>query len=110
MTLTSKIMWQALDLNSSVWNLNQIRYRFSLNFHNFDLFPYIFYSINFFLNGQRILQMSYCSPHRDTLAFRIGENPHLGPKPVNTRPKARQCGEVKPAQFKDRTSDRRLLA
>ncbi|MFS7939888.1 hypothetical protein Hanom_Chr05g00457221 [Helianthus anomalus] len=22
------------------------------------------------------------SPHRDTLAFRTGENPHLGPKPV----------------------------
>ncbi|MFS7916231.1 hypothetical protein Hanom_Chr02g00174691 [Helianthus anomalus] len=33
-----------------------------------------------------------------------------GPKPVNTRPKARRCGEVKPAQFKDRTSDHRLLA
>ncbi|KAJ0880389.1 hypothetical protein HanRHA438_Chr10g0462541 [Helianthus annuus] len=67
---------------------------------------------SFFLNGQRILQMGYWrnSPHRDTLAFRTGENPHLGPKPVNTRPKARQCGEVKPAQFKDRTSDRRLLA
>ncbi|KAJ0827734.1 hypothetical protein HanRHA438_Chr17g0829211 [Helianthus annuus] len=67
---------------------------------------------SFFLNGQRILQMGYWrnSPHRDTLAFRTGENPHLGPKPVNTRPKARQCGEVKPAQFKERTSDRRLLA
>ncbi|MFS7995826.1 hypothetical protein Hanom_Chr12g01122641 [Helianthus anomalus] len=50
------------------------------------------------------------SPHRDTLAFRTGENPHLRPKPVNTRPKARQCGEVKPAQFKDRTSDRRLVS
>ncbi|KAJ0465929.1 hypothetical protein HanHA300_Chr14g0543531 [Helianthus annuus] len=36
------------------------------------------------------------SPHRDTLAFRTGENPHLGPKPVNTRPKARQCGEENP--------------
>ncbi|MFS7909049.1 hypothetical protein Hanom_Chr01g00090271 [Helianthus anomalus] len=50
------------------------------------------------------------SPHWNTLAFRTGENPHLAPKPVNTRPKARQCGEVKPAQFKDRTSDRHLLA
>ncbi|MFS8009046.1 hypothetical protein Hanom_Chr14g01279961 [Helianthus anomalus] len=39
-----------------------------------------------------------------------GENPHLGLKPVNTRPKARQCGEVKPAQFKDRTSDLHLFA
>ncbi|MFS8019329.1 hypothetical protein Hanom_Chr15g01402581 [Helianthus anomalus] len=48
--------------------------------------------------------------HQDTLAFRTGENPHLVLKPVNTRPKARQCSEVKPAQFKDRTSDRRLLA
>ncbi|MFS7931902.1 hypothetical protein Hanom_Chr04g00361471 [Helianthus anomalus] len=39
------------------------------------------------------------------------ENPHLRPKSVNTRPKTRQCSEViKPAQFKDRTSDRRLLA
>ncbi|MFS7921606.1 hypothetical protein Hanom_Chr03g00238971 [Helianthus anomalus] len=37
-------------------------------------------------------------------------NPHLGPKPVNTRSKARQCDEVKPARFNDRTSDRRLLA
>ncbi|MFS8012162.1 hypothetical protein Hanom_Chr14g01317621 [Helianthus anomalus] len=55
--------------------------------------------------------MSYWrnSPYRDTLAFRTRENPHLGPKPVNTRPKARLCGEVKLAQFKDRTSDRRLL-
>ncbi|MFS7983114.1 hypothetical protein Hanom_Chr11g00970751 [Helianthus anomalus] len=42
--------------------------------------------------------------------FRTGENPHLEQKPVNTRPKARQCGEVKPIQFKDRTSDRLLLA
>ncbi|MFS7906610.1 hypothetical protein Hanom_Chr01g00061281 [Helianthus anomalus] len=50
------------------------------------------------------------SPHRDTLAFRNGENSHLGPKPVNTDPKARQCDEVKPAQFKDRTSNRRPLA
>ncbi|MFS7928725.1 hypothetical protein Hanom_Chr04g00324131 [Helianthus anomalus] len=56
--------------------------------------------------------MSYWrnSPHRDTLTFRTGENPHLGLKPVNTRPEARQCSEVKPAQFKDRTIDRRLLA
>ncbi|MFS7901372.1 hypothetical protein Hanom_Chr00s201329g01837981 [Helianthus anomalus] len=53
---------------------------------------------NFFLNGQQILQTGYLrnSPHRDTLGFRTGKNPHLGPKPVNTRPKARQCGEVKP--------------
>ncbi|MFS7899539.1 hypothetical protein Hanom_Chr00s064043g01786351 [Helianthus anomalus] len=50
------------------------------------------------------------SLHRDTLAFRTGKNPHLWPKPVNTRPKARHRGEVKPAQFKDRTSDLRLLA
>ncbi|MFS8015110.1 hypothetical protein Hanom_Chr15g01352521 [Helianthus anomalus] len=42
--------------------------------------------------------------------LRTGENPHLGQKPMNTRPKARQRGEVKPIQFKDRTSDRRLLA
>ncbi|MFS7927188.1 hypothetical protein Hanom_Chr04g00306021 [Helianthus anomalus] len=42
--------------------------------------------------------------------LRTGENPHLGQKPVNTRPKARQCSEVKLIQFKDRTSDRRLLA
>ncbi|MFS7934777.1 hypothetical protein Hanom_Chr05g00395671 [Helianthus anomalus] len=41
--------------------------------------------------------------------LRTGENTHLGPKPMNTRPKARQCGEVKPAQFNDRTSDRRIL-
>ncbi|MFS7924166.1 hypothetical protein Hanom_Chr03g00269451 [Helianthus anomalus] len=42
--------------------------------------------------------------------LRIGENPHLGPKPMNTRPKARQYGEVKPAHFKDRTSDLYLFA
>ncbi|MFS7970635.1 hypothetical protein Hanom_Chr09g00823221 [Helianthus anomalus] len=42
--------------------------------------------------------------------LQTGENPYLGPKPVNTRPKARQCDEVKPAQFKDQTSDLRLLA
>ncbi|MFS7989399.1 hypothetical protein Hanom_Chr11g01046341 [Helianthus anomalus] len=42
--------------------------------------------------------------------LRTGENPHLGHKPVNTHPKPRQCGEVKPIQFKDRTSNRRLLA
>ncbi|MFS8020866.1 hypothetical protein Hanom_Chr16g01420841 [Helianthus anomalus] len=42
--------------------------------------------------------------------LRTEENPHLGHKPVNTRTKARQCGEVKLIQFKDRTSDRRLLA
>ncbi|MFS8016594.1 hypothetical protein Hanom_Chr15g01370431 [Helianthus anomalus] len=41
--------------------------------------------------------------------LRTMENPHLGPKPVNIRSKARQCGEVKPAQFKNRTSDLRLL-
>ncbi|MFS7972025.1 hypothetical protein Hanom_Chr09g00839761 [Helianthus anomalus] len=83
--------------------------------HFFFLFlgAFVFNSNSlFFLNGQRKLQMGYWrnSPHRDTLAFRTGENPYLGPKPVNTRPKARQCGEVKPAQFKDRTSDRRVLA
>ncbi|MFS8019772.1 hypothetical protein Hanom_Chr15g01407601 [Helianthus anomalus] len=33
--------------------------------------------------------------------LQTGENPHLGSKPVNTHPKARQCGKVKPAQFKD---------
>ncbi|MFS7944183.1 hypothetical protein Hanom_Chr06g00509071 [Helianthus anomalus] len=43
-------------------------------------------------------------PHKDR------ENPHLGPMPVNTRPKARQCGEVKHAQFKDRTTDLHLFA
>ncbi|MFS7977283.1 hypothetical protein Hanom_Chr10g00902201 [Helianthus anomalus] len=61
-----------------------------------------------FFNGQRILQINYWrnSLHRDTLAFRTKENPHLGPKSVNTRPKARQCSEVKPAQFNYRTSDR----
>ncbi|MFS7909533.1 hypothetical protein Hanom_Chr02g00095691 [Helianthus anomalus] len=32
--------------------------------------------------------------------FRTGVNPHLGPKLVNTRPKTRQCGEVKPAQLR----------
>ncbi|MFS7950662.1 hypothetical protein Hanom_Chr07g00585821 [Helianthus anomalus] len=37
---------------------------------------------------------------RDTLAIQTGEIPHLGPKPVNTSPKAQQCGEVKPTQFK----------
>ncbi|MFS7950510.1 hypothetical protein Hanom_Chr07g00584111 [Helianthus anomalus] len=42
--------------------------------------------------------------------LRTEENPHLGQKPVNTHPKARQCGEVKLIQFKDRTSNRRLLA
>ncbi|MFS7937301.1 hypothetical protein Hanom_Chr05g00426001 [Helianthus anomalus] len=42
--------------------------------------------------------------------LRTGENPHLWQKPVNTHPKARQCGEVKPIQFKDRTTDLRLLA
>ncbi|MFS7990784.1 hypothetical protein Hanom_Chr11g01062991 [Helianthus anomalus] len=42
--------------------------------------------------------------------LRNGENPNVGQKPVNTRPKARQCGKVKSIQFKDRTSDRRLLA
>ncbi|MFS7905589.1 hypothetical protein Hanom_Chr01g00049441 [Helianthus anomalus] len=36
------------------------------------------------------------SSNRNTHAFRTRENPHLGPKPVNTRPKTRQCGEVKP--------------
>ncbi|MFS7939570.1 hypothetical protein Hanom_Chr05g00453321 [Helianthus anomalus] len=41
--------------------------------------------------------------------LRTAENTHLGPKPVNTRPKARQCGEVKPA-FKDRTSDLHIFA
>ncbi|MFS8026755.1 hypothetical protein Hanom_Chr16g01490451 [Helianthus anomalus] len=43
-------------------------------------------------------------------SLRTGDNPHPGPTPVNTRPKARQCGEVKPAQFKDRTSDLHLFA
>ncbi|MFS7910151.1 hypothetical protein Hanom_Chr02g00102891 [Helianthus anomalus] len=49
----------------------------------------------FFLNGQRILKLDYWrnSPHRDTLAFRIKENPHLGPKLVNTRMKARQTND-----------------
>ncbi|MFS7941947.1 hypothetical protein Hanom_Chr06g00482301 [Helianthus anomalus] len=42
--------------------------------------------------------------------LRTRENPHLGLNPVNTRPKARQCNEVKPAQFKDRTSDLHLFA
>ncbi|MFS7904424.1 hypothetical protein Hanom_Chr01g00035861 [Helianthus anomalus] len=42
--------------------------------------------------------------------LQIGDNPHLGLKSVNTRPKARQCGEVKLAQFKDRTSDLHLFA
>ncbi|MFS8016524.1 hypothetical protein Hanom_Chr15g01369651 [Helianthus anomalus] len=42
--------------------------------------------------------------------IRTGENIHLGPKPVNTLPKARHCGEVRPAQFKDRTSDLRLIS
>ncbi|MFS8025783.1 hypothetical protein Hanom_Chr16g01479231 [Helianthus anomalus] len=50
------------------------------------------------------------SQHRDTLVFRTGENPHLRPKPVNTRPKTRLCGEIKHVQFKKRTNDRRLLA
>ncbi|MFS7927726.1 hypothetical protein Hanom_Chr04g00312481 [Helianthus anomalus] len=38
-----------------------------------------------------------------------GENPHLGPKPINTCLKARQCGEVKTPQFKDQTSDLHLV-
>ncbi|MFS7916628.1 hypothetical protein Hanom_Chr03g00179481 [Helianthus anomalus] len=65
------------------------------------------YRLYLFLNGQRIIQVRYWrnSLHRDALAFRTGENPHLAPKPVSTRPKARQCGEVKSAQFKDGTSD-----
>ncbi|MFS8026791.1 hypothetical protein Hanom_Chr16g01490851 [Helianthus anomalus] len=42
--------------------------------------------------------------------LRTGENPHLGPKPMNTRPNARQCGEIKSAQFKDRTIDLHLFA
>ncbi|MFS7888506.1 hypothetical protein Hanom_Chr00s000001g01595991 [Helianthus anomalus] len=42
--------------------------------------------------------------------FRTGKNSHLRPKPVSTRLNARQCGEVKPAQFKDRTSDLYLFA
>ncbi|MFS8013300.1 hypothetical protein Hanom_Chr14g01331251 [Helianthus anomalus] len=37
--------------------------------------------------------------------FRTRKNLYLGPKLVNTRLNARQCGDVKPAQFKDRTSD-----
>ncbi|MFS8005786.1 hypothetical protein Hanom_Chr13g01241391 [Helianthus anomalus] len=41
--------------------------------------------------------------------LRTEENPHLGPNSVNTRPKARQCGEVKLVHFKDRTSDRCIL-
>ncbi|MFS7956766.1 hypothetical protein Hanom_Chr07g00658381 [Helianthus anomalus] len=41
--------------------------------------------------------------------IRTRENSHLGQKPVNNRPKAQQCGELKPVQFKDRTSYRRLL-
>ncbi|MFS7991639.1 hypothetical protein Hanom_Chr12g01073031 [Helianthus anomalus] len=41
--------------------------------------------------------------------LRTGKTLTLGPKPVRTHQKARQCGEVKSAQFKDRTSDRRLL-
>ncbi|MFS7914963.1 hypothetical protein Hanom_Chr02g00159711 [Helianthus anomalus] len=43
------------------------------------------------------------------IRLRTGENPHLRLKPVSTRPKARQCGEVKPAYFKNGTSARRLL-
>ncbi|MFS7973659.1 hypothetical protein Hanom_Chr09g00859261 [Helianthus anomalus] len=42
--------------------------------------------------------------------LRTGENPHLGPKPVNTRPKARQYDEVKPAHFKNQTNDLHLFA
>ncbi|MFS7959233.1 hypothetical protein Hanom_Chr08g00688171 [Helianthus anomalus] len=41
--------------------------------------------------------------------LRTRENPHLRPKPVNTPPKARRCGEVKPAQFKNRISDHRIV-
>ncbi|MFS7980251.1 hypothetical protein Hanom_Chr10g00937251 [Helianthus anomalus] len=44
------------------------------------------------------------------ICLRTWENPHLGPKRVNTRSKARQCGEVKLAQFKDRTSDLHIFA
>ncbi|MFS7949834.1 hypothetical protein Hanom_Chr06g00576261 [Helianthus anomalus] len=50
------------------------------------------------------------SPHCDTLASETGKNPHLWPKPVNTRLKARQCDGVKPAQFKDRTSNLHIFA
>ncbi|MFS8012175.1 hypothetical protein Hanom_Chr14g01317771 [Helianthus anomalus] len=49
------------------------------------------------------------SPHR-YIRLRNGENPHLWSKPVNTRPKAPQYDEVKPAQLKDRTSDLHLFA
>ncbi|MFS7984330.1 hypothetical protein Hanom_Chr11g00985231 [Helianthus anomalus] len=42
--------------------------------------------------------------------IRTEENPHLEPKPVNTCPKAQQCGEVKLVQFKDRNSDHPLPA
>ncbi|MFS8002965.1 hypothetical protein Hanom_Chr13g01208281 [Helianthus anomalus] len=42
--------------------------------------------------------------------LQTGENRHLGLKPVNTRLEARRCGKVKPAQFKDRTSDLHLFA
>ncbi|MFS7982589.1 hypothetical protein Hanom_Chr10g00964661 [Helianthus anomalus] len=42
--------------------------------------------------------------------LRTVESLHLGPKPVNILLKARQCGEVKPAQFNDRTSDLHLFA
>ncbi|MFS7959497.1 hypothetical protein Hanom_Chr08g00691801 [Helianthus anomalus] len=42
--------------------------------------------------------------------IRTRKNSHVGLKPVNIRPKARQSGEVKPAQFKDQTSDHHLLA
>ncbi|MFS7915543.1 hypothetical protein Hanom_Chr02g00166591 [Helianthus anomalus] len=77
----------------------------SLHSFRFD-FPYVkskSLSSPFFLTTGEIHHIGI---HR----LRTGENPHLGQKPMNTRPKARQCGEVKPIQFKDRTSDRRLLA
>ncbi|MFS7954475.1 hypothetical protein Hanom_Chr07g00630941 [Helianthus anomalus] len=66
----------------------------------------------FFLNGQRILQNGLLANITTSgyTCLRTGENPHLGPKPVNTRSKARQCDEVKPAQFKDRTSDLHICA
>ncbi|MFS7981324.1 hypothetical protein Hanom_Chr10g00949591 [Helianthus anomalus] len=66
----------------------------------------------FFLNGQRIsykwaiIEIQHIGIHSPPNRG----NPHLGSKPVNTRSKARQCGEVKPAQFKNRTSDLQLFA
>ncbi|MFS8007675.1 hypothetical protein Hanom_Chr14g01263861 [Helianthus anomalus] len=65
----------------------------------------------FFLTGNESFKWAIGEIHHiEYTRLRTRENPHLGPKPVNTRQNARQCGEIKLAQFKDRTSDLHLFA